>query len=111
VNSDEFRRRSRHRPSRPRFENGVSNSLWCRCGGMRISPSRCPPVAAPVWSHCTFYLHWKSRGKPFKLANGMLVYDGISHDSKYRALKDLERRGLITVEWRPKRSPIIHVHE
>ena len=45
------------------------------------------------------------------VANGMLVYDGISHDSKYRALKDLERRGLITVEWRPKRSPIVHVHE
>ena len=56
------------------------------------------------------HLHWKNDGEPFKLANGMLAYDGISPDSKLRALKDLERRGLITVEWRKKKSPIIHVH-
>jgi hypothetical protein len=56
------------------------------------------------------HLHWKNDGKPFKLANGMLAYDGISPDSKLRAVKDLERRGLITVEWRLKKSPIIHVH-
>jgi hypothetical protein len=56
------------------------------------------------------YLNWKNNGNPFKLANGMLVYDGISHDSKLRALKDLERRGLISVEWRKKKSPTIHVH-
>ena len=72
-----------------------------------VPTSRCTCLVALYVLH----LHWKSRGKPFKLANGMLVYDGISHDSKYRALKDLERRGLITVEWGPKRSPIIHVHE
>jgi hypothetical protein len=57
------------------------------------------------------HLHWKNHGRPFKLANGMLEYDGISHDSKTRSLKELERRGLITVEWRPKRSPIVHVYE
>jgi hypothetical protein len=56
------------------------------------------------------YLNWKNGGKPFKLANGMLAYDGISPDSKWRALKELERRGLIAVEWRKRKSPIIHVH-
>jgi hypothetical protein len=56
------------------------------------------------------HLNWKSRGKPIKLANGMLAYDGVSPDSKWRALKDLERRNLITVEWRKRKSPIIHVH-
>jgi hypothetical protein len=56
------------------------------------------------------YLNWKNDGKPFKLANGMLAYDGVSPDSKWRALKDLERRGLIMVEWRKKKSPVIHVH-
>jgi len=56
------------------------------------------------------YLNWRSRGEPFKLPNGTLQYDGISHDSKTRALKDLEQRGLITVEWRERKSPIIHVH-
>lgn len=61
-----------------------------------------------AWYLC--YLHWKHRGEPFKLANGMLEYDGINRFAKWRALADLERRGLITINRRPKKSPIIHVH-
>ena len=53
------------------------------------------------------YLHWKNRGKPFKLPNGMLEYDGTSRRTKWRALPDLEQRGLITVERRPRKSPIV----
>ena len=56
------------------------------------------------------YLHWKHHGKPFLLPNGMLLYDGVSRYSKYRALPKLERLGLITVERRRKKSPTIHVH-
>lgn len=55
------------------------------------------------------HLDWKHYGKPFKLPNGMLKYDGISRYSKWRALTDLERRGLITVERQPSKSPIIQV--
>ena len=55
------------------------------------------------------YLDWKHHSKPFKLPNGMLEYDGISRRSKWRALADLERRGLITVERRRRKSPIIRV--
>ena len=58
------------------------------------------------------HLNWKSDGKPFKLANGMLAYDGISHDSKTRALKELERRGLVSVDWQDRKSPIVvRVHD
>ena len=71
-----------------------------------VPTGRCTCLVACYLLH----LHWKNDGKPFKLANGMLAYDGISPDSKLRAVKDLERRGLITVEWRNKKSPIIHVH-
>jgi hypothetical protein len=56
------------------------------------------------------HLDWKSKGKPFTLANGMLEYDGISRWSKCRALPALERRGLITVERRRKKSPVVRVH-
>ena len=71
-----------------------------------LPATRCTvPLALHV-----LHLHWRSRGEPFKLPNGTLRYDGISHDSKTRALKDLEQRGLITVEWRERKSPIIHVH-
>jgi hypothetical protein len=53
------------------------------------------------------HLDWKSGGKPFKLANSMLAIDGVSRQSKWRALAALERRGLIKVERRARRSPII----
>jgi hypothetical protein len=55
------------------------------------------------------YLHWKGKGEPVKLANGMLLIDGVSRQSKWRALRDLQRRDLITVECRPNRSPIIRL--
>jgi hypothetical protein len=55
------------------------------------------------------YLYWKNNGDPIKLANGMLKIDGVSPQSKRRALRDLERRSLITVEWRPKKSPIVRL--
>jgi hypothetical protein len=71
-----------------------------------------PPVATGIT--CLVALHllhlnWKNHGKQFKLPNGMLEYDGISRQSKWRALADLERRGLIAVQRRPSKSPIIHV--
>jgi hypothetical protein len=53
-------------------------------------------------------LHWKSGGKkPTKLANGMLAIDGVPARTKLHALEDLEGRGLVAVERRPQRSPII----
>src|SRR5262245_4143216 len=56
------------------------------------------------------YLHWKGRGAPIKLANGMLRMDGISRQSKWRALGDLERRGVIVIERRRRRSPIVRLN-
>ena len=55
------------------------------------------------------YQHWKKRGEPFTLANGMLAKDGVSRWQKWRALKELERLGLIRVERRPRKSPLITV--
>jgi hypothetical protein len=55
------------------------------------------------------HLGWKNLGKPFNLPNGMLGYDGISRQSKWRALAELERRGLITIERRRRKSPVIHL--
>jgi hypothetical protein len=70
-----------------------------------------PPVGASGKTYHValhlLYLHWKGNGQPIKLANGMLEYDGVSRQSKWRALADLEHRGLIRVERRPSRSPIV----
>jgi hypothetical protein len=56
------------------------------------------------------HLDWRNHHKPFELPNGMLKIDGISRASKWRALADLERRGLISIERRPRQSPIVRVH-
>jgi hypothetical protein len=56
------------------------------------------------------YLHWKGEGAPIRLANGMLKEFGISRTAKWCALVHLEKRGLITIERRPKRSPIVTLH-
>ena len=56
------------------------------------------------------YLHWKDNGAPIKLANGMLEMDGINRKAKSRGLSELECRGLITVERRPKKSPIVKLN-
>lgn len=53
--------------------------------------------------------HWKAKGRPFTVANGMLEIDGISRATKWRGLAELERRGLITIEHRDRKSPVITV--
>jgi hypothetical protein len=58
------------------------------------------------------YLRWrKGAKKPIKLANRMLQIDGISRATKWRALAELEHRGLITIERQSGKSPLIHVHD
>jgi hypothetical protein len=56
------------------------------------------------------YLSWKAKGSPVKLANGMLKIDGIGRGAKWRALAELERRGLITIQRRPRKSPLVTVN-
>jgi hypothetical protein len=54
-------------------------------------------------------LSFKNRRKTFKLPNGVLRGRGISRFMKWRALVDLEQRGLITIERQQRKSPIISV--
>jgi hypothetical protein len=92
---------------RKRREKFVMMPMWWYEKLANPAPTcRCTCLVACYLLH----LHWKNDGKPFKLANGMLAYDGISPDTKLRALKDLERRGLITIERRARKSPVVHVH-
>jgi hypothetical protein len=53
------------------------------------------------------FLHWKGNGDPIKLANGMLAMDGVSRWSKQRALDELEQFGLISINRRQRKSPIV----
>jgi hypothetical protein len=52
---------------------------------------------------------WKNDGRPVRLANKGLEADGLNRKQKYRALTDLERLGLVTVERRFRKSPTVKV--
>ena len=55
------------------------------------------------------YRHWKGGGESFTLSNGAVAMEGVGRRAKWRALGELERLGLITVERRPRRTPLIAV--
>jgi hypothetical protein len=58
------------------------------------------------------HLHWRRKGEPVELPNGWLSnHRGVSKDQKARALGELERRRLITVERRGRRTPLVQLHE
>lgn len=54
------------------------------------------------------YLAFKAHGKPVPVANGTLAAVGIDHEAKTRALRQLEKAGVVTVIWRGNgRSPLV----
>jgi hypothetical protein len=60
------------------------------------------------------YLHYhrfRVRGSCIQLPNVGLEEFGVSRFAKWRALVELERAGLIRIERRPRKSPLIHIIE
>jgi hypothetical protein len=53
------------------------------------------------------YQAWRARGKPFALSNALLAKYGVHRNTKYRALAEFEAAGLIQVERRGRRAPMI----
>jgi hypothetical protein len=53
--------------------------------------------------------HFRNRGKPFPLGNLTMQGLGFDRRDKIKALRQLEEEGLIQVEWRDRKSPIITV--
>ena len=53
---------------------------------------------------------WRTSGKPVPVSNKALRGAGVSRWSKWRALRELEARGLIQVEHRDGRSPLATRH-
>jgi hypothetical protein len=90
----------------------VPRKLWKRREQFVMVPlawaERLAGAQGTTYTVALHVLHWdwKHRGEPFKLGNGWFRI-GTSRYSKWRALTDLERRGLIAVERRPRKSPIV----
>jgi hypothetical protein len=51
------------------------------------------------------YLHWYNNGKPVTVSSKVAQAAKISVRSKWEALAELERLGLIEVDRRPRKSP------
>jgi hypothetical protein len=62
-------------------------------------------------AHYLLYQHWKHRGQPIQLANGALLMEGVERRSKWRGLRELEQLKLITIKRRPRRSPLVTLHD
>jgi hypothetical protein len=67
-------------------------------------PGRAPILASVLW-----YLYRLKQSNSFVLAQGRLKGFGITRQAKYRALEALATAGLISVERRPKKSPIVTI--
>lgn len=62
-------------------------------------------------AHRLLYEHWRGGGRPVQLANVALARNGVSRYQKRRALWELESLGLVQVERRARKSPIVMVIE
>jgi hypothetical protein len=60
-------------------------------------------------AHRLLYLHWRQGGEPVKLPNGLLALTGTSRQSKWRALRELQAKGLIELEAHQRRSPVVRL--
>jgi hypothetical protein len=56
------------------------------------------------------HLDWKQGGGPIKVPNGLLDKLGVGRGAKSRALRKLERLGIVSVERQDRKSPIVTIN-
>jgi hypothetical protein len=71
----------------------------------------CKARRASTLKVALFILHldWKHHGRPFALGNHAMAEDGISRYQKRDALRELEQLGLISIQRRRRKSPLITI--
>jgi hypothetical protein len=89
-------------PKRKKVEPFVRVPLWwIRAAAKHV---RSPATLVLVE---LLYRSWKARSATFPLPTAGLEKWGVSREIKRRVLRDLERGGLILVERRPNKNPIV----
>jgi hypothetical protein len=87
---------------RQRREVFVKVPLWWAEQAMQAT--RSPQAFVAIW---LLYLSWKAKSLTFPLPNGRLAERGFDRQVKRRALANLEKAGLITVERPGRKAPIV----
>lgn len=66
--------------------------------------TRSPQTFVAVW---LLYLSWKAKSPTFPVPNSQLEGRGADRQAKRRALASLEAAGLITVDRRDRKTPVV----
>jgi hypothetical protein len=53
------------------------------------------------------HMYWQGEYKPVELANEIMETNGVPPESKRRALRDLESRAVISVQWPSRKTPVV----
>jgi len=106
ANSPPSRRRRRGQGTagkvNPKRETFVKVPLWWI--ERAAHATRAPQAFVCVW---LLHLAWKTKSTTFPVPNGLLEARGIDRRAKYRALAALEAAGMITVDQRDRKTPIV----
>jgi hypothetical protein len=87
---------------RKRAEPFVKVSMWWAAAASEATKSPATLVLVEL-----LRASWKARSQTFLFPNGRLSKSGVSREVKRRVLRDLERAGLIAIERRQRKSPIV----
>jgi hypothetical protein len=91
-------------PKVRRHRNDTFVMMW-RDQIVAIAKAFETPQVVVVWM--ILYEHWVNKGRPFTLSNAKLTACGVSRFAKGRALANLEAAGLIAIDQKPGRAPVI----
>jgi hypothetical protein len=93
-------RKGRRAPTQDKFIMGPISIAWvCQAGRLRGCALL---VGLVLW-----YLKGLRSSKTFIVSNVIMKGWHIKPHAKRRALRTLERAGLVTIEWRGRRSPLV----
>jgi hypothetical protein len=55
------------------------------------------------------YEHWRNGGQVIVLSNAALAAEGMTRHRKWEGVRELEQLGLVTIQRRPRKSPLVAV--
>jgi hypothetical protein len=93
-------KQARTQPKRQRQQFVMVPWSWIK----RLKDARLP--ASHMIGYLILYQHWKTGGQPVSVTTVALRPLGVTRWAKWRALKELERLGLIRVQRNPRRAPL-----
>jgi hypothetical protein len=89
-------------PTKSKKDAFVKVPLWWAAEAAKATRSPATLVLIDL-----LYRAWKAKGPTFPLPNMRLSKNGVSRKVKCRVLRDLEAAGLITIERRHGKTPLV----